>query len=232
MPAGAFTYTVDEAKGTYSADFVVVGLLRDESGTVVAKVSNRYERHGPKAELETVKRGDVLFFRNMIVAPGRYALDVGAVDAPTGRASTLRANVEVPARAGLSLGSPVLVKRTERLAPDDTSAPDVFRAGEMLVYPNLGEPVSKAGNQAIGFLLPLYVQAGSSVPTLTIDVLQNGIALASVPTQLPAPDADGTIKFVGALPMSAFTPGVYELRFTALSGSTSGSQVLDFTVVP
>ena len=49
-------------------------------------------------------------------------------------------------------------------------------------------------------------------------------------TPLPAPDAQGRIQTAGALPLSGFAPGAYELKVTLRDGKNVASSSAPFTV--
>src|SRR5262249_31890836 len=96
FPAGAFTYTPGEDKKTYKSDFSVVVLVRDESQQIVRKMSHHYQLSGPLDKVDAAKRGEVLFYRETQLPPGKYSIDALAYDAPTRKSSLKSIALEVP----------------------------------------------------------------------------------------------------------------------------------------
>jgi hypothetical protein len=89
---------------------------------------------------------------------------------------------------------------------------------DTLLYPNLGEPVSKASKE-VGFYFCAYPVQGGPAPDSTLEILQNGSAVARVPLALSRADALGRIQQVGRLPLAQLAPGTYELRAIVKQGN-------------
>jgi len=125
----------------------------------------------------------------------------------------------------------MILKRAERLTEEERKQASPFHYGELLVYPNLGEAVSKSAMKQLPFFFNVYVAKGTTAaPRMTIEVLQGGKPLAQMPASLPAPDAQGRIQFASSIPLESFQPGDYELRITIIDGSTSIPRIVPFAV--
>jgi hypothetical protein len=233
-PASAFTFNADKEKKTYGTDFSILVLVRDEAKQVVEKLSQHYQLSGSLDQLAAARKGEILFYREADLAPGRYSVEAVGYDAPTGKASVSTTTLEVPAGdAGkLRLSSLMLLKRADRLTAAEQKQDHPLHFGEVLVYPNLGEPVHKAAKQLAFFLTAWPAQGVADKPKLSLDVLQNGRRLAQIPAELPAADAQGRIKYASALPLDNFPPGSYELQATVSDGKTSVMRSTRFTVEP
>src|SRR6266536_6068903 len=100
VPGNTVTYTPDKAdksgQKVHRADFTVVVRVKDEAGHEVDRLSQRYLLSTPEAKLETARRGDLLFYRQASLAPGRYTLEAVAYDGMSQKASVSTAAVEVP----------------------------------------------------------------------------------------------------------------------------------------
>lgn len=81
VPAAAVNFVTDAEKKTYQTDFSIVVLIKDESQHVVNKLSNRYLLSGLLDQIETAKRGNVLFYREADLEPGKYTVDSIVFDA-------------------------------------------------------------------------------------------------------------------------------------------------------
>lgn len=233
VPNNAITYASDLEKKIYRTDFVIVALIKDESLRVVRKLSNQYVLTGPLDKLEEAKRGGILFYREAELPPGRYTISVAAYDALTGRASVESRDVEVPSAGPnqLRLSSLAILKRAERLSAEEQKRANPFHFGEVLVYPNLGEPLSKATTKQLAFFVTAYAPQGTrATPKLILEILQRGRALGRTAIDLPAPDAAGRIQYASALPIEKLQAGEYELRVTVTDGATKATRAESFTV--
>jgi VWFA-related protein len=235
VPSGSINFVVSKEKKQYATNFSVVVLVRDEARRVVRKLSNQYILGGPLDKLEEAKRGSVLFYRETQLDPGRYTVSAIVYDATNGRASTDEGTLEVPAAddARLRLSSIVLIKNAEQTPPGN-HPPTPFNFGEVLIYPNLGEPVRKSAGGKLAFFVTAYPPRGAppSATKLKIEITQKGRTLGQSTNDLPAPDADGRIQYASALPIDKYAPGDYELKVTVQDGRDTVTRALKFTIAP
>jgi len=123
-----------------------------------------------------------------------------------------------------------VLKRAEKLALEE-QRDQPFRFGELLVYPNLGETVKKSVTTQLAFFITAWPAKGSSTPLkLTLQILQNKKSLGQTSADLPAPDAQGQIKYASAIPLDKFQPGVFELKVTVSDGKNNVSRSTEFTL--
>ena len=233
MPANAFTFVEDTKKKTYATDFSVVVLVKDNQQQVVRKLSTHYTLNGQLDQLAKMKSVLILFYREEDLPPGKYEVEAAAYDAPSNKVSVRKTTIDVPNadETKLRLSSVVIVKRGEQL-PKDRKTDSPFLAGDVLLYPNLGEPVSKAAKQ-VGFFFTVYPAKDSTfTPALMVELLQNGKAIAAVPLKMPPPNESGRIPFVGNLPLDSLVPGEYDLRVTVRGDKNSAFRVTKLTVAP
>ncbi|HEY6332592.1 MAG TPA: VWA domain-containing protein, partial [Blastocatellia bacterium] len=235
VPARSLTYEVDKEKNIYKADFSIEVLVKDLSDQVVAKVGNHYQISGPAGKLEEAKRGDILFYRETDLDPGLYFVEAVAYDAPTAKASTRSTSVEVPYNSigeAPRLSSIIVLRSAEQAPASKENENNPFRYGSTLVYPNMGEPLSRSRNKQLAFYFDVYPAKRGGDPKLTIEILRNNEPVTSGSPALGAPDETGRIQFVSALPLSGFQPGDYSLKITITQGEASVSRVASFTVQP
>lgn len=233
LPANAFTFVEDKKKKTYASDFSVVVLVKDDKQQVVRKLSTHYTLNGQLDQLPKLKNGLILFYREEDLPPGNYDVEAAAYDLPSNKVSIRKTTIEVPAvdETKLRLSSVVIVKRGEQL-PAGQKSDSPFLAGTVLLYPNLGEPVSKAAKQ-MGFFFTVYPAKDSTfTPALMVELLQNGKVLAAVPLKMPAPSETGRIPFVGNLPLESLPPGEYDMRVTVRGDKGSAIRTTKFMLVP
>jgi hypothetical protein len=199
---------------------------------VVDKLSHHYVLLGPLNSIESTKKGKILFYRETNLPPGKYSVEAVAYDALNNKASINKSSVEILAADNrqLRLSSVTIIKRIGQVKEKMDSP---FLVGkELLVYPNLGEPVSKSAKQ-MGFYFNVYPATGSKdALKLTLEVLQGGKSLANVPLKLAAPDENGRIQYASALPLDSLAPGNYELRISVSDSKGSVSRSASFILEP
>ena len=236
VPSGSVNFVVNKEKKQYATNFSVVVLVRDESRRVVRKLSNQYILGGPLDKLDAAKRGSILFYRETQLDPGRYSVSAIVYDATNSRASASESLLEVPAgdESRLRLSSIVLIKSAEQTPAGKQTTTTPFNFGEVLLYPNLGEPVRKAAGNKLAFFVTAYPPRGASepAPKLKIEIRQQGRTLGQSSNDLPAPDADGRIQYASALPIDKYAPGDYELRVTVSDARDTVTRSEKFTIAP
>jgi len=232
VPMSAFTLRVDQAKKVYDTDFSILVLVKDPSGQVVAKLSKQYKLNGPADKVEDAKKERILFYQEANLPPDSYTVEMIAYDAPSGRASVRTGTIEVPAtdESKLRLSDVAILARGEKVDNPEENKKNPFRVANMLVSPNLGEPIPRAQKQ-VPFFFTVYVPAGTSKPKLTVEILSQGKTLTQMPGELPATDASGRSQFVAGLPVEKFPGGSYELKITVSDGTTNLTRSRSFTLI-
>jgi VWFA-related protein len=221
--------------GSYGGQATVVVRFRNEAGDVVEKVSQQYQLSGRLEELAAARRGDILFYREPTLPPGVYTVEAVVHDGVSNRASARVSTLEVPQplddRGGLS--SIVLVRRTERVGAGDQRPGSPLVVGDLLFYPNAGEPVSRVEDRELTFFYTLYpTRDAAQRPSAEIELRRHGRTVAQAPAQLASADALGRIQQVSRLPLAALQDGTYELRVVAHAGAQTFARSAFFTVTP
>ena len=233
VPISAFTVRVDASKKTYDTDFSIVALLKDPSGQVVAKLSDQYRLNGPADKAEDVKKERILFYREVDLPAGRYTIETIAYDAPSGRASVRTGTIDVPASEAnkIRLSDVVILKRGEPVTNPEENKNNPFRVANMIVSPNLGEPIQRSLKQVPFFFTVYLPSATAPKPKVTIELISQGRSLIQLPGELPAVDASGRSQFIAGLPVANIPAGSYELKITVTGDSISLSRSRSFTLV-
>jgi hypothetical protein len=157
-----------------------------------------------------VRQGDILFYREADLAPGRYSLEVVGYDAMAEKAGTSAATLDVPRpeEGRPCLSSVVLVGRAEKVTSAEQESGNPLFYGETVLYPNMGEPFRKSASPALGFFFTVYgVNGAAGAAKAMIEVYRGGKPAGQVIQPLPAPDSTGRIQYAGALPLSSFPAG-------------------------
>ena len=233
-PIAAFKFLDGENK-TYRTDFSIVALVRDESEQIVQKLSQHYALTGATQDLEAAKKGNVLFYRETQVPPGKYRVQVIAHDAATGQVNVSETPLQIVGTDETKprLSSVAVLKRAERLTPDEQQQDRPLRFGELLVYPNLGEKIDRNAVKQLAYFFTAWPGKGSTKPLqVTLEILQNKRVVGKTAGELPAADERGQIKYASSFALDKFSPGVYELSVTVSDGVNSATRSTRFTIGP
>ena len=233
VPISAFNLVSSSDKKTYNADFSIVALIRNESNQAVQKLSQHYPLNGPLANLEAAKKGEVLFYREAQLPPGKYNVELIAYDATTRKVNVSASTLEIPPADDSKprLSSVAVLKRAERLSPDEQKRDQPLRFGELLVYPNLGERIDRSAAKELAFFFTAWVAKGATKPMqVTLQILQNKRQVGQTSAALPPADAQGQIKYASSFPLDKFQPGVFELKVTISDGQNNASTSTHFTL--
>jgi VWFA-related protein len=232
LPASAMTFVPTEDKASYRAEFTVLVRFRNAANEVVDKMSQSYVLTGPMDRLESVKQGNVLFYRERELRPGVYSMEAIVHDVGSDRASVRLATVEEPQLdpSALRVSDLMLVASAERVAKANRPSGSPFLVGDMLLYPNLGEPVRKSVTPELGFFFTAYPGKGSK-PQATLELMQNGTRLVALPLTLGEPDSSGRIQHVSRLPIGNLAAGTYDLRVLLADGRQQISRSTIFRIV-
>jgi VWFA-related protein len=231
VDTAALHYALDSQRSTYSGQAAIIVRIRDGRGGEVQKLSQQYVLSGDTKDLEAAKRGEILFYREPDLPAGVYTMETIVFDATARQGSARVATLTVPPVEPLfGMSSLVLVSRVEEIRdapPADARATAPLYVGQSLLYPNLGEPITKSATAELPFYFTLY----GDVRTVKAyaQLLQNGRVLADSPMQLP--QASGSrVQHVGRLPIGALPAGTYELRIRVTDAAREVSRSAFFTL--
>lgn len=233
-PTAGLTFQPSKDKKQYTSDFVILVRLRDESGQVLEKMSQRYELQGPIEQIDRARLGEVLFYREPVLAPGVYAMEAVVYDALSGKSTVRLSTVEVDEvdESALRVSSLMAIRRSERVPENERLPGSPLFVGDQLLYPGMGEPLSKASQKELAFYFVAYPAAGGPEVTATIALVGGGKRLAEAPLQLTPPDGKGRIAQVGRIPIEALAPGAYDLHVAVQQGQQNASRRLSFRLQP
>jgi hypothetical protein len=209
-------------------------VIKDEFQHPIRKVSNQYLLSGPLDQIDAAKRGNILFYRETDLEPGKYTLESIAYDATNNKSSVGHRQLTVPDsdQGKLRISDLIVVAKAQKAAATD-SASNPFRVGELMLYPNLGAPLHKSSSKGLSMFITIYPAKGATAaPKMSIELYMAGSPAGQLPIQLPAPDATGRIQYTGIIPLDAFPPGEYELKATVSDGVTKAMRSERFTVQP
>ena len=230
-PMSAFNSVAGDNK-TYT-DFSIVALVRDESEQIIQKLSQHYELPGTIQDLESPKKGSVLFYKETQLPPGKYRVQVIAYDTTTSQANVSETSIEIVGTDETKprLSSVAVLKRAERLTPGEQQQDRPLRFGELLVYPNLGEKINRTAAKQLAYFFTAWPGKGSTKPLqVTLEILQNTLRVGKTTGELPPADDRGQIKYASSFALDKFSPGVFELKVTVSDGVNSASRSTTFSL--
>jgi VWFA-related protein len=210
---GSLRFDVDQTRNTYSAQAAVVVRLKDAKGDVVQKLSQQYLLTGDAKDLDAARKGEILFYREPELAPGLYQLESIVYDGHAGQGSARVSTLTVPAAAAahLRMSSLLVVTRTEQVpGANAVNAPLYY--GDLLLYPNLGEPLARGDGDDLMFYFVVYPTTERPACEATVELVRHGKPIAEAPLTFAPTPSDGRIHYVGRLPVTNLPAGTYELR--------------------
>ena len=220
MAASGQTLTFETTGEQFRTDFTLLARIKDDKGDVVRKASQPYRLTGKAADRERAQLGEILFYRQPELPPGKYVVEGAVHDALGPRAGVVRLPFEVPPDAGLRVGSLVIVSRTERLMSGELDPENALQVNDRLVYPNLGEPLQRRRDGTVAFYLSI-VPSGAAPVDARLQVLRAGQMVVELPVPLQAADATGRIRQVSQVPAGGLGTGDFQFRVVVTQGPTA-----------
>jgi hypothetical protein len=204
VPGNVLTFSTNEETKTFLADLVIVARVKDPAGRVIERMSQNYRMSGPNDNMAAADAANVR--SSELLVP----------EAPAGR---------------LRVSSVVVIKKVEQISASDRDPTKPLSFGNVLLYPNLGEPISKAVHKELTFFFTVYAaRSGAGRPNAQIAIHRRGAKLAEAPVFLPEPDPSGRIQHVLGLPLAQLPAGDYELHLTVQDERGREARSVAFTV--
>ncbi len=218
----------------YRSDFTVLVRFRDGAGTVMDKLSQRYEVTGPIEAIDKARQGQVIFYRQPELPPGTYTMETVVFDALSQKASVRFKTIEQrdPGPDELRLSTLMIVSRGEKVTPEQRAPGNPLYVGDMLLYPNLGVPLTKGTDRELAFYFTAYPGGGTATElTGTVELLQDAKVVARAPLTLAGIDGEGRIQQVSRVPIDQLAPGRYQLRVRVQQGAATVAGTTEFRII-
>jgi VWFA-related protein len=225
MPISNLTATPEEAGNKHRLHASLLALVKNAQGQIVDRVSKDVPSEVSDDRLAAVQVELMTYQHAVSLAPGHYTVEAAVVDHEGNRASTSVVQIDNREQRGVGLSDLALVRRLENVDhPSDASDPFQFTGKRVL--PFVTSDLFAGAIPSVYFTV--YPEPGNPAkPELRVQLLKSGRVLARRKLALPPPDQSGGI------PMwveETKQPGSYELRVTAVQGSSSTDRSLTYTV--
>jgi hypothetical protein len=228
VPLAPLKFVSDTKQRRYRLDLSMLAVVKDASGRVVERASDRFPLEGPLDRLSEVQASTAVLRRAVTLPPGSYTLEVVARVREDGKVGLLRTPLEVPDAGPLDLSNLVVIRRAE---PAVTGEADPLRLGDLRVVPNLDAPLSKTAVPNLSFFVMLSPGPGPT-PRLTLEIKRDGKIMARAEPPLPARDPDGWIRCVVILPSGSLPPGRYEAHARASQAASEAEATTSLNLAP
>jgi VWFA-related protein len=227
LPGNKLGATPNPARKTHKLEVSLLALVRDATGQVVDKYSVDTPYFIPDANLAAVRATALTYTHPLDLPPGHYTVDTAVVDREGSQVTAETSQIEVPAVSkGLAISSLVVVQNVETAAAKPDAADPLIFKGKHVV-PMVKATVNPATKRYVYFVV-YPDKSNTDKPKIRIEFKTAGQVFAQQTADLPAPDATGAIPmFVAA----ATRPGNCELQITALQGSESATEHIQYAVV-
>jgi VWFA-related protein len=231
-PGSGVAYFVDDKQTAWQTHFTILARIVDDTGETIRKGSQPYRLTGPAKDVHVARQGDILFYRQPTLEPGRYTIDYALYDELSGQAGAgaLPLLVETREPSALAMSDVVLVDRAEAVPPDQRDTANPLYLGSTLIYPNLGTPIVRSTRGSLVFFYT--ARAGTRPLTGRVELIQDGHAIATRALVVPPSGDDGLVQHANELPLDEIGAGPYELRVTLSDGSSTVTRSTPFTLLP
>lgn len=211
-PSRGLTITKD--KESAKIHVCVTGLIKNDQGQVVEKISKDIPFQVPVAKTEELQRGVVSFAAPFMLPPGRYTLETAAVDRESEslKASVRRSTLVIGQVSGLSMSDVSVVRRIDAIdGPPSAGDPLQARGGK--VTPELSDSVSPLAGGQVQFYAVGYPPVPVDAPVeVSIEIWRDGQLVVRTPASAVPPDASGAASILAGIPLEKLPSGQYEAQ--------------------
>ncbi len=223
IPLSQLSFKSDPIEDKFKARFDVLVFLKTPEGQVIKKFSQDYDYQGELSKLETAKNTSILFMRHFILPEGRYNLETVVRDAESNRISARKSIFLLPSsKAGVQMSSLSVITKITKASSADPKNQDPFVLSDSRLLPALGDTFQATPDGSIFFYFVAYPdRARTEKVQLTLEFLQNGLAVSQARIDLPPADEQGRIPYLATIPSESLKPGDYEVRAVVSQGDSA-----------
>ncbi len=229
VPGTSLSFRTNPKTKTYQGNVVVVARLSGE-GDDDRKLSQEFRLKGAIDNIDATKGQRLLFYRTPELRPGPHRLDVAVHDAESVRSSVVTASFGIPAPTLPIVGDLIIVDHAERIEPGDAAVRNPLAVNGLQLFPAFTPAFSLAIRSELNFAAALVLEPNATAPEAELSVVADGAVVSIVPLNLGAADPSGRLLAVGRLPISALSPGRYDLRIAVGRGLGAQVRTASFTL--
>jgi len=229
VPIAALQARKDARTGLFSAHVAIVAEIKDNNGMVVEHFSEDISRRGALENIDNNNAEDITLNRHFMAIPGRYTLEVAALDRLGNVTGAQRIPFEIPSvQTTPSLSEMVLVGKVDAIHDeDDPQEPLRYEKGK--ITPNLSGDVPEHAKSVSLFFI-LHPDPKSKDPvTLQMSASRNGHPGKLMTLPLHMENAGATVPYMASF-KSGLAPGDYDVKATISQGGRTDVRSLTFTV--
>lgn len=207
----------------------VTGLVKDEHGTVVQKISKDIPYEVPVTKTAELERGIVSFTAPFQVPAGHYTLETAAVDRKSMKASVSRSALYVTDDGGLAMSDVAVARRVDAVQGLPNFA-DPLEARGGKVTPELARVGLADSGGKVQFYAVAYPPSPVDAPVdASIEIWRDGqLLIKSPPSEVPL-DSMGSASILASLPSAKLPPGDYEAHITFVFKGQTVTKTVPFT---
>jgi VWFA-related protein len=199
-------------------------LVKDSSGKIVEQIGGDSPMDAPQGEPGSARPGRLTFGRPVTLAPGHYTVQTAVVDWQSGRVGANQFQVDCARQQGPELSTIVLVRRVEDVQGASPGDPLEYQ-GKRIV-PSLASALEAGATPSVFFRV--YPDRSNAAKLrLHAQFFIDGSLLADQSSELPPPDASGSVPVMIQVPAR---PGEHELRLTLYQGSATSAQNIRYSI--
>jgi hypothetical protein len=231
VPQSGLTIVEDAEKKTVRLHASVLGLMKDQKGQIVGKVSRDLNVEVPAEQAEKLRQGDLIYTQWVELPPGLYTMESAVLDTDGEKAGVKRAAFEVPKPEALTLSSISLVRRVDPAGTDrDPLNPLEYRGGK--VVPALAGTAKQGSDTSFYFVLyPASTSEGkvdlSVKPVVTVQFYLDGKLIADA---VPPLGWNETARAIPVFLAAHFEPGQYMVKVLVEQGTREVERSAPFVV--
>jgi VWFA-related protein len=223
--------SVAEDKQWAKVHVSITALVKDEHGQVVDKLSKDIPYAVPEAKAADLRRGVVSFTTPFRLPPGRYSLEIAAVDRDSAHAGVRRSVLVVPPTPGGLAVSDLVLVRSMDPAQEPQSGADPLLVRGSKVTPEVSGVVDRTVPGDLVFYAVAYPPLSAQGPVRTaLEILRDGQPIVRIP-EIDVPiGANSAAPFLASLPREKLQPGQYDAVLTFHYGDQSARSQTTFVV--
>jgi hypothetical protein len=229
VPLDGLTFEPPAPSSPPSGRLTVLARVENQKHDVVHYAAQTYDLTARPGQMDAA--GSILFFTEAVLPAAALSVAIVAFDALGQRGSVRTETLNAPAETPDNLRVGDLVVATQmhpRQPATPTSTTNGIPFGDVVLVPNLGEPIPAGSQLIVAFQAVADRKRGALDGSL--DLKRDGAVVSSLPLRLPEPKDDGLLRFATRFSTERLQPGGYVLVLTARQGNASIEREATLTI--